>query len=152
MTTMSESQHLQDGIAGVTLSLLGAAAVYFSMSYRGASGIYPGILGCVLAIFGAILAIRARRRSGQVSPARPLTNSPVHLLVTLALTTAYLAIIPVLGFYTSSAIVLLVVPLALGLRRPLMLVLCMAISITIIYAIFALLVKRPLPTEFFLTY
>lgn len=145
-TRMERSQDIATGLA---LAVLGAAAAVISSGYPGASGLYPAALGCALAVMGGAGALRAVFASGNVS--RPLVDNPVPLALTLASMVAYLALVPAIGFFTASTLLVLALPATLGLRRPILLAGTATIFIAIVYALFTFVLKRPLPPELWQT-
>lgn len=149
MPAWHESGNVQDAVAGVLLALVGTVAVTISTSYRGASGGYPGTLGAVLAVLGLFLVLQAVRRSRSGTESRPLATSPLHLMTALAIAAAFLALVPAIGFYSSSLLVLVVLPLALGFRRFTMLAIATVLFMAAVYGTFSILLERPLPREFF---
>lgn len=105
-------------IGGVVF-LLGLATVWlsFTMPMRGdfieSPGIFPGMMGCLLVLFGALLTLRAWRKGGRfnvVPWARsvvPFLTGPEHrsILLGILLPAVYVfAGIPLLGFYPSTAL------------------------------------------------
>lgn len=144
-----QSARLQDGMTGGVFMAVGLGAIFLSLGYRGASGVYPGFLGGALALFGGILFLRAWLGQRLDEAVRPLTDNTVHLALAIGGTAAYLALIPYLGFYTSSFALLLGMPLMLGFRRAVFLVICSAVFIVLVYCLFSALLERPLPSELF---
>ena len=147
MAAKSSSGHLQDGVLGVMTAAVGGVAVALATGYRGASGAYPGALGGFLVLMGIFLIVRAAVRSGKIAAVRPLAASPSHLFAALIGGAVYLFLVPVIGFYTSSALVVIVLPVVLGMRRPVTLVVSAAVFMIVVYATFSILLQKPLPPE-----
>ncbi len=147
MTAKSSSGHIQDAVLGLLTSAVGAVAVILSTGYRGASGAYPGALGGFLVLMGIFLVVRAAIRSGKIEAVRPLATSPSHLFAALIGGAVYLFLVPIIGFYTSSAMVVLLLPVVLGIRRPVLLIVSTAIFMIVVYATFSILLQKPLPPE-----
>lgn len=91
--------------------------VSFTMPSRGglveSPGIFPGLMGLLLIIFGAILIGKAWRRGGRIRPARffsaviPIARSEEHrpVIMGIILPAIYVFVcIPLIGFYLSSAL------------------------------------------------
>jgi len=150
MSGHGKSEQLQDMVVGAAMTVLGACAIYLSAAYRGGAGHYPGTLGAALAVLGLFLTVRSARNWRVHTKDRPLTASPYHFFVTLAVTIAYLAAIPFFGFFTSSLTVLISLPLCLGFRRMTLLLIAATLFTAVIYGTFSLVLKRPLPAEIFL--
>lgn len=149
MTKRLESIPAQDGITGLFFAALGVVSIYWSTDYAGASGFYPRVLGAVLLALGLLLAARSYRRSKQTSESRRMVDSPRHFLTVVSIMAIYLLLIPMIGFYTSSLLVLLVLPIALGFKRAVPLGICTLLFISILYLLFSIVLQKPLPREFF---
>ncbi|WP_372000988.1 tripartite tricarboxylate transporter TctB family protein [Tistrella mobilis] len=135
----------QDVVLGLVLAALGGFAGLEASGYRGASGHYPLALGIVLAALGLALAVRAAVR-GSPKP-RPLAIHAPRLIGSSAMGAAYLALVPVLGFYTASALAVATMPVALGLRRPVLVALGTVIFTAAVWLVFSVVLNKPLPPE-----
>lgn len=131
---------------GLLFGALGIFAAVKATSYSGASGVYPLALGLALACLGALLSGRALLREG--TGPRPLTEHAGRVWITLIVAAGYLALVPLLGFYTASAILVLVMPVPLGFRQPVYLAATAAIFIALVWMIFSLVLGKPLPDGF----
>lgn len=131
---------------GLVFAALGIATASIASGYPGASGLYPAALGGALAVLGFANVVKAARASSNVK--RSLADNPTALAVTVVAASAYLVLVPVIGFFTSSALLVLILPVALGLRRPVLLVSTAVIFVLIVYVLFTLVLERPLPPEF----
>lgn len=89
----------------------------FTMPSRGdlieSPGIFPGLMGIFLLIFGAILTFRSVKKGGRFRPAMlfssviPIAKSAEHrpVLLGILLPAVYVFVcIPLIGFYISSAL------------------------------------------------
>ncbi|WP_347191222.1 tripartite tricarboxylate transporter TctB family protein [Planktotalea arctica] len=139
----------QDITLGAIFVALGIAAAWGATSYKGAGGIYPMVLGLLLALFGLFVAFRAVRASSGTE--RPLMEAPVNLATTVLAGIFFVALVVPLGFYTASFLLMLGLPLALGFRRLPYTVIVGAVFIGIVYLVFSILLEKPLPREWFLT-
>lgn len=101
---------------GVTVSWLS-----FTLPMRGdfieSPGIFPGLMGLLLTLFGAILAGRSYRKGGRLRPGPfvrsiiPFFTSPEHRSVLLGILfpAVYLFVgVPFIGFYVSSGLFMMV--------------------------------------------
>lgn len=149
MTKVLESAHFQDRVAGVFFAATGAVSIYWSFDYTGASGLYPRMLGIVIVVLSLLMVLKTMRRTHQVETTRRLVDSPRSFLIALTFVFIYLSLVPLIGFYTSSLLVLLVLPIALGFRRAVPLLLSATLFIVFLYILFTLVLGRPLPREFF---
>ena len=135
----------QDVILGLLFTGLGLAAAWIATSYSGAGGIYPIVLSLTMAFIGLIITSRAVRKISDVP--RDLTDAPFRLFLTLAACALYVAMVTVLGFYTASVLLLLLLPVLLGFRRPLYLVLTVFIFMLAVWVLFSVVLEKPLPAE-----
>lgn len=135
----------QDVLLGLAFTLLGAAAAYKGLDYPGASGRYPAALGVVLAILGGTVALRALVAGHD--RVRPLMDNPRNLALAVTSGAVYIALVPVLGFFTASTLLLIVMPTALGLRRPILILTAAVVLVAMIYVIFTVVLEKPLPAE-----
>lgn len=135
----------QDIVLGATFVALGLAAAWGATNYSGASGNYPLVLGLLLALSGAVVALKAMRANTSVR--RVLVDAPVKLYTTILIAVLYVALVVPLGFYTVSLLLMLGLPLALGFRRPLFALKVGGAFMAIVYLVFAVFLERPLPRE-----
>ena len=135
----------QDIVLGAVFAALGLFATVQAAAYSGASGTYPMVLGAVMTALGLLVAGKALWR-GRREP-RPLTEHAGRALTTVSIGAVYLALVPMLGFYTASALVVLALPAALGFRKPIFLALSAAIFVAVVWAVFTLVLEKPLPPE-----
>ncbi|WP_171054688.1 tripartite tricarboxylate transporter TctB family protein [Roseovarius arcticus] len=138
----------QDLVLGALFAVLGISAALKAAEYSGATGTYPMILGLVMTALGVIVAGKAWLRGR--STARPLTEHKGRAALTVALAAVYIALVPLLGFYTASALVVIVLPAVLGFRQPFYLALAALIFTLVVWAVFSVLLEKPLPDEFWL--
>lgn len=149
MTKALESAHIQDRVAGICFAAMGAAAIYWSFDYTGASGLYPRMLGITIVVLGILMALRSMRQANKPATHRVVVDSPRNFFIVLAFVFVYLVLVPLIGFYTSSLLVLLALPIGLGFRRAVPLIFSTALFIVFLYVLFTLVLERPLPREFF---
>lgn len=135
----------QDLTLGLLFAAVGLAAAWMAGSYSGAGGTYPMVLGLTLTFLGAIIALRAARRSSDLR--RRLTDAPLNLIIALLIATAYVALVVPLGFFTASVLLMLAMPAALGFRQPIYLAVMAAVFIAIVWVVFSVVLEKPLPAE-----
>lgn len=137
----------QDIVLGIVMAVVGFAAAAIGRSYSGASGIYPTVLGLTIAFLALGIAAAAVFRSADAE--RPIIDEPRAFATATLAGALYIGAVPLLGFFTSSAVLTAILPAALGLRRPVMILATTVIFIAIVYVLFILVLERPLPREFF---
>lgn len=140
----------QDIALGAIFVAFGLAAAWGATAYTGASGIYPLVLGLLLALTGALVAFKAIRSNS--SAERVLVDAPGRLFTAIGVGVIYVALVVPLGFYTSSFLLMLVLPFALGFRRYVYALLVGAIFTAIVYLVFSVFLERPLPREAILSF
>lgn len=135
----------QDIALGLTFVGLGIAAAWIATSYSGAGGIYPMVLGVILTLLGAAVALRAIRKGSDA--AHPLIDAPVKMITAVAIAAIYVALVVPLGFYTSSFLLMLALPIALGFRQGVYALIVALVFMTVVYLVFSVLLEKPLPRE-----
>jgi putative tricarboxylic transport membrane protein len=140
----------QDAILGLVFAAFGLLAAVKADAYSGITGGYPMVLGLVIAFLGALIAGKALF-NGRALP-RPLVEHKRRLALSLAIAAAYLAAIPAIGFYTASLGVMLILPIALGFRRPTYLAMMATVFIAVNWLVFSVALEKPLPPEFWMPY
>ncbi|EAQ26105.1 MULTISPECIES: tripartite tricarboxylate transporter TctB family protein [unclassified Roseovarius] len=139
----------QDLLTGLIFTGLGLAAAWMARSYSGAGGTYPMVLGLALAIFGGVIALRSVR--AKVNAVRPLSEAPRNLFLATVVATGYIALVMPLGFFTASVLLMLVMPVVLGFRQPVYLVLMALVFMALVWVVFSAVLEKPLPPEFWST-
>jgi hypothetical protein len=135
----------QDILLGLIFISLGLAAAWMARDYAGASGTYPLVLGLVLTLLGGAVATKAVR-SGSTR-ARILVDAPAQLMTAVVIATLYVAAVVPLGFYTASFLLMLAMPLGLGFRRGIYALFTAVAFVAIVYLVFTVLLRKPLPRE-----
>lgn len=135
----------QDIALGAIFVAFGLAAAWGATAYSGASGIYPLVLGLLLALTGALVAFKGIRSNDTAE--RVLVDAPAKLFTAIGVGVVYVALVVPLGFYTSSFLLMLALPFALGFRRHVYALLVGAIFTAIVYLVFSVFLERPLPRE-----
>lgn len=115
------------------------------------SRVFPAVLLALLTVLSAVLIVRAWRRPPADAAAPFFEHAGRHALA-LAAVGAYLAVLPVAGFFTASAALALALPFALGYRDKARLALATAVFLVAVWVVFVWLFQRPLPREFFLAH
>lgn len=135
----------QDIVLGLIFVSIGIFAAHMASSYKGASGTYPMVLGLVLTLLGATVAIKALRKA--TDQPRVLIDAPAKLVTAALVATIYVALVIPLGFYTSSFLLVLAMPRALGFRRVVYALTVAAVFMSLVYLVFSVLLEKPLPRE-----
>lgn len=135
----------QDIALGLIFVGLGIAAAWMATSYSGAGGTYPMVLGLILTLLGAAVALRAIRTG--TSAKRTLIDAPSKMITAVGIAAIYVALVVPLGFYTSSFLLMLTLPIALGFRQGLYALVVAAVFMVAVFLVFSVLLEKPLPRE-----
>ncbi|MBU2936560.1 MULTISPECIES: tripartite tricarboxylate transporter TctB family protein [Pacificibacter] len=135
----------QDIALGLIFVGLGIAAAWMATSYSGAGGTYPMVLGVILTLLGGTVALRAVRKGA--NKARLLVDAPVKMITAVVIAAIYVTLVVPLGFYTSSFLLMLALPIALGFRQGIYALIVALVFMTVVYLVFSVLLEKPLPSE-----
>lgn len=135
----------QDIGLGLAFIGLGLAAAWMATSYNGAGGTYPMVLGIILTLLGGTVALRAVRK-GSIEERR-LVEAPSKMITAVIVAVIYVALIVPLGLYTSSVLLMLSLPIALGFRQWLYTLIVALVFILVVFLVFSVLLEKPLPRE-----
>ncbi len=135
----------QDIVLGLAFVGLGIAAAWMATSYTGAGGIYPMVLGIILTLFGGAVALRAIRTGSTAQ--RTLIEAPSKMITAVVIAVVYVALVVPLGFYTSSFLLMLALPIALGFRQWGYAFIVALVFMLVVFLVFSILLEKPLPRE-----
>jgi hypothetical protein len=135
----------QDIALGLIFVGLGIASAWMATSYSGAGGTYPMVLGVILALLGGAVAIKALRAGSTAR--RTLIDAPIKMITAVTIAVVYVALVVPLGFYTSSFMLMLFLPIALGFRQGIYALVVALVFMIIVYLVFSVLLEKPLPRE-----
>ena len=101
----------------------------------------------VLAILSGVLLVMSffGREAGKPT----WVKAPGHFFATAVLTILMVMSLKYVGFYVASAVYMLVLALLLGLRRPLLLIVCTVLLLAIVYGVFVRFLSVPVPLGVF---
>lgn len=135
----------QDIVLGLVFVGLGIAAAWMATSYNGAGGTYPMVLGIILTLLGGTVALRAVRAGSTAE--RTLIDAPSKMITAVIIAVIYVALVVPLGFYSSSFLLMLVLPIALGFRQGVYALIVALVFMVIVFLVFSVLLEKPLPRE-----
>lgn len=140
-------------IGGLAFLVLGLGAVYLSRDFAADAAAFPAVIGVLMALLSCAMIVRTLAASVTYTQApAPLVKHWPRFVASIAITLAYIVILPTVGFFSSSALFVPVLSVVLGFRRPAYLAITTVLFIALLYALFTLLLRRPLPPEFFLPF
>ncbi len=135
------------GAAGILL----AGAVYSQVlkfpSYAIHATQYVKFLLTVMTVLCALLLVSSFFSRDTSKPS--WVKAPLLFTVTVVLTVLNVVAMQYVGFYISSAVYMLVLAFCLGLRRPLMLILCTVLLLALVYGVFVRFLGVPVPLGIF---
>ncbi|WP_234247181.1 tripartite tricarboxylate transporter TctB family protein [Billgrantia desiderata] len=154
----------RDLFSGIAFLIIGASTVWMGKDFFADAAYVPIGAGALMGAFSlpliwrgvkSILAARAMTASTGAHRTEPhsvpaLVDHPARFATTLGCCLVYYAALPIVGFYTTSALFISLLAVLLGERRPAVVAGITLGFITLLYALFAVVLKRPLPVEFFL--
>ncbi|MEP3333517.1 tripartite tricarboxylate transporter TctB family protein [Sedimentitalea sp.] len=135
----------QDIVLGLVFVGLGIAAAWMATSYSGAGGIYPMVLGIVLTLLGGTVSLKAVRAGSTAE--RTLIDAPSKMITAVIIAVIYVALVVPLGFYTSSFLLMLALPVALGFRQVIYALIVALVFMLVVFLVFSVLLEKPLPRE-----
>lgn len=135
----------QDIVLGLIFVGLGIAAAWMSTAYSGAGGIYPMVLGIILTLLGGTVSLRAVRAGSTAN--RTLIDAPTKMFTAVVIAVIYVALVVPLGFYSSSFLLMLALPIALGFRQAIYALIVALVFMIVVYLVFSVLLEKPLPRE-----
>lgn len=145
-------------ISGIAFLILGTVAAWMGKAFYADAAYIPVGVGVLMGMFSLPLIWRGIADVvHKVSLNKPvittsLVDNPIRFCATLACCLIYYTALPSVGFYTTSTLFIALLAYVLGERRPYIVLGITLGFIALLYLLFALVLKRPLPTEFFLTY
>lgn len=146
-------------VVALLTALTGASIAYTSMGYGiemsmfgPGSGFWPFILGLALVLIAALIVLDTIRRHAQLSNEKVVLNSQGcfasyrMMLVCIV----YALLLPVLGFYVSSALFMFVAMLMLGVKNKLFALGLAVLFLAVIFLLFSTALHIQLPLPFFM--
>lgn len=148
--------NFRDLFSGIAFLTFGCIVVWVGKSFDASAAYVPLGVGTLMVLFslplifkGAVQTLDAHRSS---SNAIPLIDHPGRFMATVVCCLIYYLAMPTVGFYSTSTLFIILLALVLGERRPIVVLGITVGFISLLYGLFAMVLKRPLPVEFFLAY
>lgn len=146
------SSNTYERITASIILVVALYLLYLSQSYPLESRIFPnGVLG-LMAVLSAIVIIRSFfRPSAEKDPSeeKAFFIHRTRFIAAFGSILGYIILLPILGYFTSSAIFFISLTLILGYRKWKLVLLTAAIFLGFVYVVFIKLFERPIPPEFF---
>ena len=144
-----------DLLGGVLFGALAVAVILGGWRLPGDSGLFPVLIGALLLVGSIGSCAKAIRAGGLSAPppgllARLDRGALARALVAAGALGAYALALRPLGYFTATFVLLLVVPPALGYRRPVWILVNAVATTGLLWLVFVGLFDRPLPREIFL--
>ncbi|QTP54780.1 tripartite tricarboxylate transporter TctB family protein [Billgrantia sulfidoxydans] len=161
---IDKTMNYRDLFSGIAFLIIGVTTVWMGKDFFADAAYVPIGVGTLMGAFSlpliwrgmkSVLAARATTDAATgghmtTHPAPALVDHPARFSVTLGCCLVYYTALPIVGFYTTSALFITLLAVLLGERRPAVVAGITLGFITLLYALFAVVLKRPLPVEFFL--
>ena len=159
---IDKTMNYRDLFSGIAFLIVGVTTVWMGKGFFADAAYVPIGVGTLMGTFSlpliwrgmkSLLAARATTAAGRHTtphPAPALVDHPARFTTTLGCCLVYYTALPIVGFYTTSALFITLLAVLLGERRPAVVAGITLGFITLLYALFAVVLKRPLPVEFFL--
>lgn len=148
----------RERLAALTVFLLCVAAWSHIPSMPAEAALFPelilGLAAILTLAWGGSTFFPRSAGGGQklqeVAP--PFTENPRNLLLFVLCLVAYVGLIDILGYFTSTILFMAGSTLCLGFRRPAAISAAIVGFVGFVYIIFVVIFQRPLPIEFFQAY
>ncbi|ETW13772.1 hypothetical protein ATO8_07076 [Roseivivax marinus] len=139
-----------DLIAGVVVILASVLLMLRAGTMPAMTALLPFAMLGALIVLSLVMIVRALMRDADPETARPdVFDSRNRFFGVCAAIGLYVAAVALIGFYTSTVIMIPAVSWAFGFRKPVPLALATAIFVGGIALIFHVLMGQDLPAEFF---
>lgn len=145
-----------DIFVGIFLSALSIAIFFYAEQQYAGSGVnsygpkfFPQFVSVMLLLASLILIIQALKGNSLKNFEEINKRGFIRATITLTFSIAYLFLMQVLGFYLSTAIFLFVTMKFLGLKSYTVTLIVSVCVATIVYGIFRIFLKIPLPEGLF---
>lgn len=145
MNNLSFKQNIVAGLVTVAVAI---AAFAFTFEMPGHAPIFPRVASSIMFLLGALLIVFnwLDIRRGAVATRKPVNYSDfINPLYSVILMIGYIVCITLLGFYTATALMMIVYMHHLGIRSLRTLATVTVIMSVLIYLIFTLQLEVPLP-------
>lgn len=145
--------NFRDIISGIAFLIFGCTVVWVGSGFDAGAAYVPmgvGILMCLFSLPLVFKGVVQTQQNGGLSCAAALIDHPGRFMATVACCLIYYLAMPTVGFYSTSTLFIILLALVLGERRPIVVLGITVGFIILLYGLFAMVLKRPLPVEFFL--
>ena len=146
----------RDRIASAVVLLLTVGGFVHISSLPPGAAMFPTMVLGLAALLSSLWLISTflprkapATADGETPATKPFMDNPKNLGIFIALIVAYLTLIDIIGYFTSTALFIVVTALALGFRRTRYLAIGVVLFVAFVYFVFVTLFNRPLPVEFF---
>jgi putative tricarboxylic transport membrane protein len=120
-----------------------------TLSYPLASRIFPATLLVLLFAISAGVLVRSLRRPGE-SAGMPFFEHAPRFALALGMLAAYTALLPLVGYYTMSVVMILILPVLLGYRAWRVILAAAVIYVLFVWLVFNVVFQREMAQEFFM--
>jgi hypothetical protein len=145
----SVTQATAERVFLLALMASSAALLYETFNYPPASRAFPAALLVILFGFCALALLRSLRRPGETATTPFFDHAPRFALA-LGLLVAYTAVLELVGYYTTSAVMIVALPALLGYRAWRVIAATGVAYLVFVWLIFNVIFQREMAREFFM--
>jgi putative tricarboxylic transport membrane protein len=135
--------------AGVLVTIVCLLSIWEAFQYRGESGLMPQAVTTIATLLALVWVVQTVLSLQREEGTAIKFNIPVALRFTALVGGTVLVVLGItsIGFFTSAAIAVPVISVILGYRRPGGIALATVIFVAVLFGVFHLLLRIPLPPE-----
>ncbi|WP_366657670.1 tripartite tricarboxylate transporter TctB family protein [Fodinicurvata sp. EGI_FJ10296] len=149
--------YAKDRIASAILLCFAIGVFIASGNFRFESSIFPRMVSLIMAISSIMMFLRTVSFNKDLEPQAakdpnvdsPFFRNPVNFFIASFGFIIYLVAIGILGYFVSTAIMIVSIVLLLGFRDYRMIAISGAAFMLLVYVVFRLIFERPLPRGLF---
>ena len=149
--------YIKDRIGAAALLILAVGVFFAAGALPFKSMIFPRMITAVMALCAVLMFLRTVPIKAGKAPAAaedPMRDAPFfrnagNFVITFAAFVAYIFAIGILGYFVSTAILIVALALALGFRNLRLLAAATVGFLVLVYVVFILVFERPLPHGMF---
>ena len=150
---MTRRYYRQNMIAGLVVAAVGVAAFFLTLGMPGHAPIFPRVASVLLAVLGVFLAVASglgMKHEEQLDKKPVALHAFINPVYSIIIMVAYAAAIKITGFYTATALMMIVYMHHLGVRSAKTILGVTAIVSVLVYFVFTMQLDVPLPAGFLL--
>lgn len=136
----------RDRAGAVIIFLVAAAAWWFSRDLPTEARLFPQIVILLMATLSIIMFAKTLKGEPRTD-GEPFVKRPGNLLITVVGSVGYIFLVSQIGYFTATVLFMPGLALLLGYRNPVVIAVVTIAFLLLIWVVFVVIFKRPLPTE-----